>query len=446
MIALRLFAGCVAILLPLHGEVHRLALADCDDAAFGPNGDLYLACHSPEDRLPIEVRYRKPVPDVMDGYVLRLNAQTGKLIYAVRLSGSSHDAALRVKVDQSGFAYATGITKSDDFPVTPDAMKAKLGGDSDGFLVKFAPDGQIVYSTLIGGSGADYGNGLDLDGKGYVYVGGVNSADCFVCRIGTKNTCRVFGGGAEEKLTGIALDGKGGIYATGYTKSRDFPVKSPVQSALSGPGDMFLTRLTLPALEISFSTFFGGNGDDSGWGVAVDHDGNPVVAGITDSTDLPATGMGYRKTSGGKKDAFLVALRGRKFRATYFGGSSNDEAGYDGGNIQVDQRGNVWVVGITKSDDLPVRNAIQPQFGGGDGDGFIAAFAPDLGSLCFSSYYGGPERNLLEGLAISATGMVAATGVSFAASASPLHITLAGGEIHAGSYWLIVNGQCGGQR
>ncbi len=438
--------ACLTILLPLHAEVHRLALADCDDVAFGPNGDLYLACHSPEDRLPIQVRYSRPVPDVMDGYVLRLNAQTGKLIYATRLAGSLYDTALRVKVDQSGFAYTTGITKSADFPVTPDAMKTKLEGESDGFLVKLAPDGKIVYSTLIGGSGADYGNGLDLDGKGNAYVGGVNAADCFLCRIGTRNECRVFGGSAEEKLTAIVLDGKGGIYATGYTKSRDFPVKSPVQSALSGSSDLFLTRLAVSTLEITSSTFWGGSGDDSGWGVTVDRAGNPVVAGITDSTDLPSTEAGYQRSSAGKKDALLMTLRGGKVRATYFGGSGNDEAGYDGDNIKVDRRGNIWLVGMTYSTDLPVRNAMQPRFAGGDGDGFIAAFAPDLGRLCFSTYHGGPERNLLEGIAISGSGTVAVTGVSFAESASPLHITLAGGVIHAGNYWFTVTGQCGGSR
>jgi hypothetical protein len=61
---------CVAIFgqsatLP---QVHRFELADCDDVAFGPDGDLYLACHSPQDRLPVEVRDAKSTPDEMDAY------------------------------------------------------------------------------------------------------------------------------------------------------------------------------------------------------------------------------------------------------------------------------------------------------------------------------------------------------------------------------------------
>jgi len=283
----------------------------------------------------------------MDAYVLRFSPQTARLIYATRIGGSHFDAAIRVKVDPAGNAYATGLTKSRDFPVTPDALQTKFGGESDAFLVKVAPDGRIVYATLIGGSRDDMGNGLDLDGKGNIYLGGVTSssdlpaqripgkitsADAFLCRIrpGASAACRVFGGGQEEKLTGIALDGRQGIYAVGYTKSADFPTRRPVQPALAGPTDVFLSRFALPGLEMTFSTFFGGSGDDSGWGISIGNRGDPVVAGITDSIDLPATSDAYQHANAGKKDAFLVAFGGRyhqEIRATYFGGSNDDESG-----------------------------------------------------------------------------------------------------------------------
>lgn len=441
---------------PVFPQIHRLEIADCDDVAFGPAGDLYFACHSPEDRLPVEVRVAKAVPDEMDAYVLRFNPKTEALVYATRFGGSSYDAALRVKVDNRGFAYATGLTKSSDFAVTPDALQTKFGGgDSDAFVVKLAPDGRIVYATLIGGSGYDLGNALDLDAGDHIYLGGVTSsgdfpapqqpktsleADVFLCRIQLAekaSLCRVFGGEREEKLTGIALDTEGEIYAVGYTRSTDFPTKNPLQAALAGRSDLFLIRLTLPDLEISFSTFFGGSGDDSGWGIAIDRSGNPVVAGITDSTDLPGTSGGYQQMNGGRKDAFLASFQlqnHREIRATYFGGSGNDESGYDGGNVKLDRRGNLWVVGITVSADLPAQNAHQPEFGGGNGNGFIARFTPDLRNLCFSSYHGGQRRTLLEGLAISASGTVAAVGVSFANSPAPFHIPLRATALHAGAF------------
>jgi hypothetical protein len=78
-----------------------------------------------------------------------------------------------------------------------------------------------------------------------------------------------------------------------------------LQPAL-GQKDLFLTRLALPALETTLSTFFGGTGDDSGWGIALDSAGNPVVAGITCSNDLPDTSGAYQRVSGGKVDAFVA--------------------------------------------------------------------------------------------------------------------------------------------
>ena len=72
--------------------------------------------------------------------------------------------------------------------------------------------------------------------------------------------------------------------------------------------------------------------------------------------------------------------------------------------------------------------------------GFVAAFTPDLRNLCFSSYHGGRDRNLLEGLAISASGMVAATGVSFAEDPSAFHIQLRRTTVHAGAFVLLFRG------
>jgi hypothetical protein len=459
--------GCVAFLWPLQNQqsaadLYRLEIADCDDVAFGPEGDLYLACHSPEDRLKIPVRGAKSPADVMDAYVLRFNPEAGKLIYATRFGGSSYDAALRVEVDNRGYAYATGLTKSPEFRVTADAIQKKFGGgDSDAFLVELAPDGQISYASFLGGSSDDVGNGLDLGADQSLYIGGTTSsddlpsqqgpkpssggADAFLCRVRPRDkasACRVFGGRLEEKLTGVALDNKGGIYTAGYTKSADFPIKDPLQRGLRGESDLFLTRLSSSGLEITFSTFFGGSGDDSGWGVAIGRNGNPVVAGITDSVDLPGTLETYQPENGGNRDAFIASFGRphREFRATYFGGPGDDESGYDGSNIPVDGRGNFWIAGITVSADLPTRNPSQPRFGGGNGDGFVASFSPDLERLCFSTYHGGPERDLLEGLAISAAGRIAATGVSLSDKPSAYSIRLSGAKLQAGAFLVSFRG------
>lgn len=304
-------------------------------------------------------------------------------------------------------------------------------------MVKLAPRGRVAYSTLLGGSGADQGNGLELDGAGGVFLGGTTwsgdfpgqqspgvrgGGDAFVAHLrpGDNGSLRsvVLGGSREEKLTGLAADGRGGLLAAGYTKSRDFPTGASLQPELRGVSDLFLTRLRMDDLAVTFSTYFGGSGDDSGWGVTADGAGNPVVAGITDSTDLATSTGAFQRTSRGGTEAFLAKFEGPGFRTahvTYLGGTKDDSSGYDGDDLKVDPAGNVWLAGLTASHDLPLRHATQTAFGGGETDGFLAAFSPQLTALCFSTYRGGSDRDLLEGVTIASSGLVLATGLTFSA-------------------------------
>jgi hypothetical protein len=103
----------------------------------------------------------------------------------------------------------------------------------------------------------------------------------------------------------------------------------------------------------------------------------------------------------------------RNVRSTYWGGTKDDFSGHDGDDVKLDCEGNIWLVGGTMSSDLPTRNALQPKYGGGDLDGFLVAFSPDMTKLCFSTYRGGSDREFLEGLDVSKTGLVYATGVTW---------------------------------
>lgn len=408
-----------------------LGLADCDGVA-GWKGDIFLACHSARNQLPDGNDRRSG----QDAWVVRLNPRTGKLVYALPIGGSAYSAAFRIRVDRDGFAYAAGHTRAKDFPTTPGAVQRDFGGGpSDAFLVRVSPDGRLVYATLLGGGEAEESYGLELDGRGGVFVGGTTwssdfpgqqsarpavRGDAFVAHLRTDREkslrSRVFGGDQEDKVAGVALDGRGGLFAVGRTRSTDFPLAHPAQAALRGASDLFLTRFRVDGLHLTHSTFFGGSGDDSGWGVAVDRKGNPVVAGITSSGDLPAHRDAFQPSARGGLDAFVAQFGGngyRDIRATYFGGTKDDSSGYDGDNVKVDAAGNVWLVGFTASRDLPTKNSLQAEPGGGPTNGFLAAFSPSLTELCFATYYGGSEGDLLEGLDVTPAGAVLASGMSY---------------------------------
>jgi hypothetical protein len=151
--------------------------------------------------------------------------------------------------------------------------------------------------------------------------------------------------------------------------------------------------LNAQTLQVEKAEYYGGSGDDSAWGIAVDKRGRVFIAGQTDSLDLPQANRGYQMANRGGVDAFVARIGGP---ATYFGGSQNDEAGYDGQSIAIDRHGDVWLAGITYSTDLPAEG----KYRGGDGDGFIARFAPSLDKVRFASYCGSPAREIGEGVAI----------------------------------------------
>ncbi len=166
-----------------------------------------------------------------------------------------------------------------------------------------------------------------------------------------------------------------------------------------------------PAL--AYSTFLGGNGDDTQWGIAVDPHGNSYVAGQTDSPNFPATPGSYDTTfNGGTEDAFVAKLNPlgtALVYATYMGGD-----GWDSGqDVATDAAGNAYVFGYTLSTSFPVTpGAFQADRNGFD-DNFVAKLGP-AGALQYSTLLGGSGAGFSSGqegaIAVDGAGQAIATG------------------------------------
>jgi len=157
-----------------------------------------------------------------------------------------------------------------------------------------------------------------------------------------------------------------------------------------------------PAL--SYSTYLGGNGNDTAYGIAVDESGNIYVAGDTWSSNFPTQNAIQQGHGGGYTDAFIT-----KFSAdgshilfsTYLGGNGIDTA-YA---IVVDESGNIYVAGETWSSNFPTQNAIQKSYGGVE-DAFIAKLSADGSSLVFSTYLGGNNGDGATAIAVDGVGNI----------------------------------------
>lgn len=142
-----------------------------------------------------------------DAFVAKLNfPQSGNpsLSYFTYLGGSLADAAAGVAFDPGGDAYVTGSTNSTNFPTTTTVFQPGYGGgNADAFVTEFDPTGAaLVYSTYLGGSNTDSGNG-------------------------------------------IAVDTSGSAYITGQTCSVDFPLANPLQPTPGGNCDAFVSEISV---------------------------------------------------------------------------------------------------------------------------------------------------------------------------------------------------------
>ena len=179
----------------------------------------------------------------------KFNPTGSGLVYSTYLGGNDLDVGYGIAVDGSGNAYVTGYTQSTNFPTTSGAYQVAFGGGyHDAFVTELNATGTaLLYSTYLGGSGQDEGDG-------------------------------------------IAVDGAGNAYVTGLTASTNFPLQNAFQPAYGGNADAFVAKLN-PSLSgaasLVYSSYLGGSDTEFGYGIAVDSSGNAYVTGITIVNRLP---------------------------------------------------------------------------------------------------------------------------------------------------------------
>lgn len=358
-------------------------------------GKIYVTGYSPSSAFPTTTGVVSPTHPGTDEDVVIIKFQgNGSRQWATFYGGTNDERGNAITTDAIGNVYVTGYTESGNFPTqspSGEFLDATNGCTGTGctpwdlFIVRLNPNGTAFqrWATFYGGNGNGSERGLDIaiDGNNNLFVVGSGTSNTPLVSSGSFNntsggglimefnssrslTWATFTGGtaAGNWVQGIDFDNSNNIYITGWARSSGYPILNPGANGTFGGGnfDCVLTKLKTNTHQLLWSTYLGGDGDESGEAVSVNQtSGDVFITGYTNSGSTgpiptldPGSGAYYQASCAGGEDIFITEFDalGVMLWSTYYGGTNDDE----GEDIDISDNGNIFVVGNTYSSDLPI--------------------------------------------------------------------------------------------
>ena len=268
-----------------------------------------------------------------DIFILKLDAN-GQFLWVKGIGGSSFDYANDIKVDANGDLFITGVFKNTvDFDPGSSTHNLTSNGQYDAFVLKMDNNGNHIWSVSYGGGGYDYGNEIDVDSFGNIWVIGsfrntvdfnpgsatsdktsVGGEDIYVLKLnflGNFLSVQTMGGTDNDNPLSLAIDAFGFLFVTGtFEGTADFnPGNTTTNLSSSGSTDIFLVKLNFSG-GLLFAKSFGGTGDDGATDVKIDANGNLLMTGyFSETVDFDPSNNGTTNLSSlGFEDAFTLKL------------------------------------------------------------------------------------------------------------------------------------------
>ncbi len=297
-------------------------------------------------------------------------------------------------------------------------------------------DPTINYATYIGGNTFDWAWGMAIDSQGAIFVTGETGgnfptagngdtshnmmADAFVSKLSPSAMQQLvystyIGGNNNDRGVDIALDSTQTLaYLIGYTSSGNFPTPSNnvFDNAHNGGQDAFVAKLTSTG-GLTWSTFLGGSGSDTGASIAVDSQGLSFVTGYTAAavTNYSQTMGAFDTSHNGGLDVFVTKLNsnGGRTWSTFIGGGGDDyvtDIALEGGTI-------AYITGWTYDhamNDYPTTAGAYDTTHAGSSDAFVSKLSANGSQLSYSTYIGAGDREESNAMFLSTGGVVTFTG------------------------------------
>ena len=311
------------------------------------------------------ISYLTPGFDVA---ISKFNSSGTNLIYSTYLGGDGNEAPHSLVTDVNGDLYVLGVTSSSNFPVLSNAFDNSFNGGpyiaenelgynsgADLYVTHFNSSGTaIVGATYIGGTGTD---GINVGDLNYNY--------------------------GDPFRGEIIVDNLGFVYISSTTQSIDFPTVNAAQNSLQGAQDAILLKINSSLSNISWSSYFGGSGNESGNSVQISNDGKVFMAGGSNSNTLPFS-IGEDLTfNGGVSDGYVTKFNagsGIIETGTFMGLNEYDQAYF----VQLDLNNDVYIYGQTES-NWPITSGL---YGTPNSGQFIRKYDSNLTSIIWTTMIG----------------------------------------------------------
>lgn len=304
--------------------------------ALDSNNNVYLIGITDSTNFPLISPYQSTISNYNSAFICKVASSGNSLLYSTYLGGASIDEGYDITLDSNNNMYLTGTTYSSDFP-TKNPIESSLSGQRSAFITILSADGSnLIFSTFLGGSGADDSNS-------------------------------------------IVIDNNNNIFIAGTTFSSDFPLVNPIQNTKSGFFSAFVCKIASGGTHIIFSTYLGGSGFDYAYAIDLDSEYNPYISGFSTSSDFPTvdsvgpvispTGLYITKIQSDGSSILFSSL------LTYASGNA----------LTLDSDNTIYVAGTTDQSAFPTVNPLQSTYAGNN-DSFILKITQDTATTTTRGY------------------------------------------------------------
>ncbi|KAA3600895.1 MAG: T9SS C-terminal target domain-containing protein [Calditrichaeota bacterium] len=344
-------------------------------------------------------------------FVTKLNNLGNSLIFSTFLGGTQNDDSYSLELSSQNEAIVSGTTVSVDFPVSSGAFDENFNsGFGDVLLTKFNPSGTALsFSTFLGGSAADNSYSLEITSDNKIIIAGSTGSsnfpttngifqnskngltDNFLTKFesdGTALNFSTFLGGSLAVVGGTAGFGTQAVYEialnqsenaiglTGVTLAVDFPTTSGSLSQMRmGSDDAFVTKMNSDGTALIFSTYFGDEFSETGYGIGFLSDESVVVTGVINfSAGSPSKQKS--KISHGISDVFVSKLNALGNTMVFYDSlGGNDVEEQQIGTPSLVKNDFLFVTGNVTSVDFPTTNgAFSENYNSGTNDAFLTKY------------------------------------------------------------------------